>query len=333
MHALWALAACFALWLNKPKNFKHFLVPVLFGFAFIVVGSAWAYYHNHCIACWWFSDVENGLVNLSPGWQNFKMTGINFLRSFIQIHGNIILFFQKCWIFIAAAGLSFSFFSLGLYFSKRITVKNHKLTPSPIFNLTILLAFIFHFGFAWFSVGNAEFMVMLPMLLLLILIRFFQFPQNLIFCFAAALFMWNSALAILPAHVFDFENLTVSKTKLLARGKHLFIANNQILLQNYYEFSTPNIWQDDSTHYYTEFTLLKSPAESESELQLKNAINNALKKQIPVYTDCIQRPSPASRKTILEKDKNTTFFSAYSVVKVDSFSTDLGEVYIHRIIK
>src|SRR5690606_6458389 len=74
------------------------------------------------------------------------------------------------------------------------------------FTRTHLLIFTLQLLFAFYAVGNAEFMVMLPLLLLLILAGWVHLSTRSLYLAGAAFFTWNLAYGILPNHLFKYTN-------------------------------------------------------------------------------------------------------------------------------
>lgn len=72
-------------------------------------------------------------------------------------------------------------------------------------SLAFLLAFVFQLLFAFYSVGNAEFMVMLPALMLLWILLNFNIPTQPVMFFSLALLCWNILFGLAPHRYLDLD--------------------------------------------------------------------------------------------------------------------------------
>ena len=105
------------------------------------------------------SELNFGFSNLSI---NLYLTLVSFARTFIQIHGIIPCLIQNNYIFFIPAIIFLTALILiTLQISK--TKINFKLTNRQFIN-THFFILTFQFLFAFYSVGNVEFMVMIPFL-------------------------------------------------------------------------------------------------------------------------------------------------------------------------
>ncbi len=333
IHIFWATAATLALWRKKHRIKMEFIVPVCFAILFFFINWIGAAYFHKTLGQWWLGDVQEGLVNLKPGLVNFKMTGINFVRSFYQVHGNIYLFIHDFFIAKMAILISLILCISAFYFTFKYKYKKIPKREYSVVQNAILLAFVLQFGFAWFSEGNAEFMVMLPLLLILYFALNFSVKPLPIVFLAASLLIWNLAIAIIPNHFLNFENTQSLSAKLQSHGNHTFIGYDKILLENYMDFSEPMGKRNHLREKHNDnIKIVKSPADFQNNPLLENYIRNLFKDSTAIYTDCINHPAPMSRKSILNGDLNATFFLQYKTLKVDSFQSYYGRIYIHRVL-
>lgn len=330
MHIFWALAATASLLFRTQFKWKHIIVPLSAGILVLSIHIFSAINAGVSLSQWLFRDVYDGLVELTPGVLNFKLTAINFMRSFIQFHGNIA-YLGEFALVSPSMVLSLILFvtAIVLLLLRRYRPSFRKDSKLPITSTALLFAFVLHLVFAWYSVGNAEFMVMLPILAFLYLAGKFNFSQAFLYCLGSALFLWNLATAIVPAHFLDYEKNLLSQNKMMKRGPQLFISQNKVMTENYYHYT-----YDRSESYPLDFLrieLVKSPADMQSDSILHATIKAAFYTALPVYTDCVNYPAPLSRKTFLSGNKNEQFFKSYALQKADSFDNFFGRVYIYRV--
>lgn len=149
-------------------------------------------------------DFYGNGAEASIDYRNFLMTPISLFRTFFQVHGNILLFLKGFPLLWGAAIFALSLALLSLFdlrFLGMISFQHISLTVK-----VHILAFVLHLAFAFFSHGNAEFMVVLIVLLPLVLVGFIDFPYRILWKLGLAMFVWNASLAILPANRLDFNN-------------------------------------------------------------------------------------------------------------------------------
>ena len=145
--------------MKKGKWAAPILSGALIIFAYLLAASA----SNESIIHFIIHDVNQGLVDTEIGPLNFLFTAVNLIRTVFQIHG-FSIFIIVAWPFMSIIGLGglllLVISSLTFVWRYILKRKTHT-TPIRIFKGTLSWVFFLHLGFAFYSVGNAEFMVML----------------------------------------------------------------------------------------------------------------------------------------------------------------------------
>lgn len=323
IHIMWLLAATIWLWRNSGFK-KHTVWPPLVS-ALLLIGAYWlaAVALEKPFVVFLRGDIGSETVQLIPGISNFLFTPVSFIRSVVQVHGNIAVFWQRyIWFRLAAAGclLLLVYLLFLLWQFRKQIVKQPVNSKIP---QLLLLVFSMQLLFAWYSEGNAEFMVMLPMILTWWLASKLKIPDKIIVVFALLLWLWNGSAALIPDHIFNYRNLD-SESKWYGKYKGFYMAQNAIELTNFLQFK-----QGNRTTSGPE----KSPADCGDTAILAHSIDSCLQLNIPVYTDCISHASAMNRKTVVNGNKNKLFFEAHhwKLQAVDSFNGFYGTVYLHRI--
>ncbi|MEL6194233.1 MAG: hypothetical protein AAFR66_19390, partial [Bacteroidota bacterium] len=174
----WLIGLSLGAIILQPKKgwviiLPFFLIPVVYLLVWTSLDSSETFFQfiNR--------DFYSGTASFSIGIHNFLLTGINFIRSFIQVHGIIPFFLkQSPWAYGSILGiLMIGIWTLrkGFPISRSAFsshVKSFKLIHLGIFLIQLLLAFL--------SAGNAEFMVMLPFLLAIWLAVFLHLKNHLL---------------------------------------------------------------------------------------------------------------------------------------------------------
>ena len=246
IHIFWLLAFFFP----QKKNSIH--VKYLLTATFCLIGFyllyALAYNKNWYLLP--FSDVQSGYVEVVPGIMNFVMTPISFFRIFFQVHGNVVRILSEfpftilCWISLALIcfliisnrhEIGWTVRKMRSHFNRFFSNMRHPLG----------MAFILHLFFAFYSVGNAEFMVMLPFLLI-----FWQYknisyiPLKLTHSLAVILGLWNLSFWIIPSKFIEFEKLPSKRLQIQQyiaehqsqTSKNVFIGSNHVVFSNFWEY-------------------------------------------------------------------------------------------------
>jgi len=267
IHIFWLLA----LLVPQKKNQIH--VKYLLTSTLILVGFyiTYAILHNKVWYLLPFSDVQSGYVDVTPGIMNFIMTPISFVRTFMQIHGNIVLI-----LFDFPIGI-LSWISLGLilflvYANMQEISWTCQRIPNQLKGIwadlsnPIGIAFLLHFLFAFYSVGNAEFMVMLPFLFILWQYnRIAYIPLKLTHSLAVVLGLWNLAFWIIPGKFIEFEKFP-SKLQQICRyienhpqqnSINVYVGSNHVVFSNFWEYQTINGHNHKQVNHPLEFLSLE----------------------------------------------------------------------------
>jgi hypothetical protein len=189
-------------------------------------------------------DVDAGLVQVIPNINNLKFTLINGVRTIFQVHGNM-LFMIKSWTLVSIIGISGAmlfFYGFGISLKNQIALKSKMIKPSRCISLIkhnmqnpFFVAFVMQFTFAFYSVGNAEFMVLLPVLFLL------SFHQKLLPNFihirkmVLGIWVYNTAFFIIPLLSGSFNDIGITSqmlTKECPKKHFFFISSHAIAIQN-----------------------------------------------------------------------------------------------------
>jgi hypothetical protein len=190
-HVFWLLA----LWLNQNSKWPY-KVSYLFLSASIVL-STYFYFsiiYSKSIFQLIFQDVDNGLVQLVPSLTNVTMTAVNFVRVFFQVHGEMFMFWKVFNPFLSGVAIiSILFTLIGVVLYVGAHQLNFKKSDWSIIYLT---AFFFHLLFAAYSVGNIEFMIVLPFLL--VLSHKTGRIMNYSLLVSLGMFLWNFGQFALP---------------------------------------------------------------------------------------------------------------------------------------
>ncbi len=105
-----------------------------------------------------------------------------------------------------------------------------------------LLAIIMQILFALLSSGNAEFMVMVPLLFVIVLSQLISNEIRFIGLFALGMLIWNLSIGLFPLHFHNLDNSNVLSTQIIKGQKNanqpLFVLFSKPRVENEVEYFT-----------------------------------------------------------------------------------------------
>ena len=312
IHFFWWLGL--AIGLLRYRHVKGLLVYLIPGWIapIVYLFGAISYYHHfpdfgemsHFI----FHSYSTGSATVDVGMKNFLLTPINFIRSFLQIHGNIPLIMRS---YPVRSGFALLVVALLLWqaIGHRPKVFKKGSLRHEIAGTHLLIAGM-QLAFAFFSHGNAEFMVMLPALVVIIVAARYQIPSKLILWGSLAMLVWNLSFGILPRHQLDYyDNGTLVEVIDSLKPAPLVLYDKFTVGARYrYQFGPANT----PSLYAPEDSLPKGP----------------------FYTDLRTKPTPLSRRSLLHRSDTgkyrllqqvKTIHGFYGSYTIDQVQLNFGE--------
>jgi hypothetical protein len=322
IHIFWWLGLLVGgFWFFKEKRFSWL---ILYGLPFIMVPAAYLgiiyFYYGQSLTVFNIShfvlhDVYSGAVGGKPGIKHLLLGGINLVRSFVQVHGDIGLLLKNqpvYWLVFAA--LPLMAYGLFLLFRKRL----HRMSSlRNIFHVHLLI-FILQWLFAFYNEGNAEFMVMLPALAVILLGCYENISSKALYYIAAGLCLWNFIFGAWMANHYYFAADEQMAEKIKKTPGIRMAASEAALLDNILDYkygAQPDNVLPSPSKYIEKYG---------SAAPLQKSIDSLLNLHIPVWTDCPGRPAPLSRAVLLHHEKDVSFFRQYQLQPLDSFPTAGG---------
>ena len=311
---------------------------------------------NQSILSFIFHDVDAGLVQVIPNINNLKFTLINGFRTIFQVHGNMLILIEN-WTVLSLIGIGGAvlfFYGLGISLKKQLRRFASKIKQlASLSNLInraknpFFIAFILQLAFAFYSVGNAEFMVMLPILFLL------SFHDKVIPVFthihkmALGLWIYNGIFFIVPTFMGSFDDVGLT-SKLLTQEQptkpFVFISTQAIAIENQMEYEdaiqklNPGS-QDTKTNAV--ITNNRSNGQfligqnSNEILRIQDALND---ENIEVYTDnsiIFNKMGSGSRAALLINPKLKIDLSnrTWKTVKEESFTSPPRKIKLFKMVR
>lgn len=309
----------------KPKLLFIFtLLPVIFIYG--VVAFTLPDYEKSIAGLFKFALRDYFLPGFDkiPGWENFFFTPANLIRSFLQVHGYIFRLFKEniLWIIpaIASLFLSLMFLIKGGFVRRKTNLKDKNLF------ITFLIILALNIVFAFFAEGNAEFMTMIPFLLIFLLLSRIKIRTQSLVLFAAALFIWNVSYGLVPGNKYEFTGNDMIESWIRKESKAWFVLKND-------QKVVSRLYYNSGVEYYP--NILKSPfsliQKGRSVDRLHNRLDSLISSGNLVYTDCIDYPGIISRQGVMDKMEENYLVSWYKYQPVDSVKTLFGTYFLHRL--
>jgi len=260
----------------------------------------------------------------TPGWENFFFTPVNFIRSFVQIHGYIFRLIGENILWIIPGLVSMLLIG-AVFLRKGFLIGKTKLVNRPFF-ITHLLILVFYIVFAFFAEGNAEFMVMVPFLGFLILFSRIKIRDRSMILLGIALLVWNVSYGLIPRNNFEFTNYTMLESwiKKIPDATFVLKSDQQVISRLYYQSGIevyPQIIKSPSS-------LIRRGGNMEN---LYNKLDKCINRGEQIYTDCVEYPGILSRQGVIDAGEDDPFFIEYDYEPVDSVETLFGTFFLHRI--
>lgn len=202
--------------------------------------------------------------------------------------------------------------------------KNYSNKPFVLIHLGI---FILQLLFAFYSVGNAEFMVMLPFPLLIVLIYYTEIKAIALWLFVAVLLTWNLMLGILPNYMYNYCGTEYIVSKIIHNNPAFYIVNDKPLIENILYYKYGNDITRNITSEPDEYAINRPLA------KLSDTINYLLNRGEKIYTNSIDKPKIMNRAALVLSANDDEFFKNYKTVKTDSFDTFYGRYYFFNVLR
>jgi hypothetical protein len=323
LHVFWWLAILVTLVMKykKRKQILLFVLPALIvpvAYYLIHIHLHHEYSLNSLLQFVFYEYVQG--VSTSFSLDYLKLALINFIRSFIQLHGYMIVLVKGNAWYVVPAICSLIFVGIA-FLSKPLMVKREKVNKSSF--VLFVLAFSLHTLFAVYSYGNAEFMIMLPLLLMLIVLVVYNLSTRFIAFMALALFSWNFFYAVFPYHYQNLNKDDFIMKKLEEQEGHFILQHSQRIENAYYYTNgvyPEHVWRSPFSY-----------EERGKDLEeLHHRINQSIHDRVKVYTDCLN-DVPLDRSYMLSESINNAFFKDFQISKTDSSFNQGRYYYLYRV--
>lgn len=271
-----------------------------------------------------FRDYYSGAAGISIGSGSTLLTVISFIRSFIQVHGYLINLAEFNLLLVIMGAVGFLTIIAGFMRVGLIQWVWGNANKQSVW--IHILAFFLQLTFALLSNGNAEFMVMIPVLLVIIFSQIIQNEIRVIAILSAGILLWNLSVGLIPLNKYRLDNSSEIAEIIIRRNTEgcgvLFILFNKPGVENevkYYTGSYPG--------------RIISGIKKDSADHIRIRIDDALMKGDTIITDCISRPKTLSRERYILSSDYSNLFNGYKLIPVDSSNCLMGRYYLYRVVR
>ncbi|MEM8898109.1 MAG: hypothetical protein AAGC85_08390 [Bacteroidota bacterium] len=284
----WLIGLSLGAIILQPKKgwvilLPSFLIPAVYLLIWISLDSAETFFQfiNR--------DFYSGTASFSVGIHNFLLTGINFIRSFMQVHGIIPFFLrQSPWAYGSIVGMLI----ICIWTLRKGLPISRSAFPSPYrnFKLIHLGIFLIQLFLAFLSAGNAEFMVMLPFLLAIWLPACLHLKTSLLIGIGSMLLLWNITFGLIPPAFHDYYHHHQISSFIKQHPEEYYVLKDKNLVANqlYYEEGSP---------FEEVLNLISSDRLSPEDWEM--LIQKAKEEGKYIYTDVLDKPQLYSRGSML----------------------------------
>lgn len=179
-------------------------------------------------------DYYSGAAPTEINWKGVLFSFISSVRSFFQIHPVVITVISKNFLFIIPLIISLLLgFNIILQIFKKQAF-HKKMNSHNIIRKVLIIILVLQFAMAFFTLGNVEFMVMIPLLLILFLSLKLSFKTNFLINIALLLFIWNFSFGILPYHLFTFHDDNKLVEYIIENPEETYIVKSRNIKAKYF---------------------------------------------------------------------------------------------------
>ena len=301
---------------------------------------------------WWhfaFRDLYAGQTGAVPSGATLLLAGISLVRTFGQVHGTTLALLRQP----ALAGVGLLCLGAGVWALLELWQARQRPRPAAVlttpatpaapaapvaaaedgrwFGRTHWLVLALQLACAVWAAGNAEFMVMVPALLALLLVRH-RWPARPLYLAGAALLGWNLSFGLLPAHRL---RLTPDIAPLLTRiqrepGTYWLLTNPNLALNQLHYHTGQAV--GPATIWPAPAQLARRRAWSVGRFRSWLAVRRAAGQR--VYTDALGGARLLDRAELTQGGADAppqALLAGYELVRVDSLFTSFGVVYLTEI--
>ncbi len=199
-------------------------------------------------------DYIQGYAQSPDVKQVLLLSCISLIRTFLQVHGNLLgIMNYSLGLFVFSLALFFVFLAIGIV----NLVKNERyklsLYNEKRFAIILWVILVLSFLFAAFSNGNAEFMIVIPFILVVLYSYYFANHKALLLI-GLAMLVWNSSFALYPQRFLKLNCNEEVVELMKTRRDATFVLIDKPMAENVYlyKYSSENLPKVVHAHKYNQ---------------------------------------------------------------------------------
>jgi hypothetical protein len=279
--------------LLSHKSFKNSLLFILSGFTVPLAYVLVIVFYEHQdptlanIFKYVLHDYFRPEGRMAIGVHNVILTPVSFVRTFVQLHGNIFFLIKAKPVYLLPAITGLLLLVTGIMRLRFTGDRTGRVESAGPFWRSIMLIFSLQLFFAFISEGNAEFMVVFAFIVPFLLSRWGSVNRDTLNFLGTGLLIWNVFLGVLPAHSYSYYNHGEIVAFIEEKPNAIYILEDHNIVINRYYYMKG---QDISGRVYA------YPAgEHTKEICAQQSTGKA------VFSDLLSRRHPIDREKILER--------------------------------
>ncbi|MDD2191630.1 MAG: hypothetical protein PHO12_03720 [Bacteroidales bacterium] len=270
---------------------QYFLISLIIPIVYIIV----VYYQEgsvgiNAIMNFVFHDYKNSNAEMPILSNVILLSAISFFRTFIQVHGyvfEIISLFPLISSLVISIALGFLVY--GIIYLFRLKKRQLTVFQERRFVRYCWGMFILYFAFAAFSNGNAEFMVILPFLIILLLVYYFEYLSRALFGLGIFMYVFNLFFALIPMANMKLNSNEEIVNLMIDQPNAVFVLKDKVAVENIYAYK--------QRKENVGVTFRASEVSQEK-------FDSWLKENKTIYTDYFEEKDLTSRATIAKSKTN-----------------------------
>lgn len=270
---------------------QYFLISLIIPIVYIIV----VYYQEgsvgiNAIMNFVFHDYKNSNAEMPILSNVILLSAISFFRTFIQVHGyvfEIISLYPLISSLVISIALGFLVY--GIIYLFRLKKRQLTVFQERRFVRYCWGMFILYFAFAAFSNGNAEFMVILPFLIILLLVYYFEYLSRALFGLGIFMYVFNLFFALIPMANMKLNSNEEIVNLMIDQPNAVFVLKDKVAVENIYAYK--------QRKENVGVTFRASEVSQEK-------FDSWLKENKTIYTDYFEEKDLTSRATIAKSKTN-----------------------------
>jgi hypothetical protein len=321
LYIFWWAGLLVSSFLHKKSIKTVFIYSVSFVLVLIAYVLALVFYEKETLTFenlmhFVLQEFYGGTVGTDFGWKGIFFQVVNTFRTFFQVHPTIYYLIQKSFIFciplLLGGYLFYQFFSK---VRKKELLQKKKHSESLFVKTHIIIAIVVYL-FAYYNMGNVEFMISLPYILVLCLAILFKLNNQFLQTLAITLFIWNFTYGIGPNYFLKYYNDDVLVNYMIENPKESYIIKNNFTRNNY--FYKTGIYNPDNIKHYMNTSIVLEELFKETDC---------------IYTDLIDKPTILNKETVVIEENLSVLFEKYTTTKILSYDGFYGTSTIYKVCK